>query len=199
MKNTLSFSIMSQTSEITVKELTPSLRDDFLHFFDHVAFADNPDWSDCYCSLYHFPNKGKEETRRTASNFVEEGKMYGFLAYENGKPVGWCNAANRNNYPALHWLLGPGPEKWEKVGSIVCFVVGSSHRKKGVASHLLNVACKKFSEQGLAFAEAYPVKKSPSAAWDFPGPLSMYLKNGFTAHRDNDWYLVVRKRLQPPG
>src|SRR6266436_7890645 len=62
--------------EITVKELTPSLRDDFLHFFDHVAFADNPDWSDCYCSLYHFPNKGKEETRRTASSNVEEGKMH---------------------------------------------------------------------------------------------------------------------------
>ncbi len=30
--------------------LTPSLSDDFLLFFDHVAFADNPDWSDRYCS-----------------------------------------------------------------------------------------------------------------------------------------------------
>ena len=187
---------MSQMTEITVKELTPSLRDDFLHFFDHVAFADNPDWADCYCSLYHFPNKNKEETRRTASNFVEEGKIHGFLAYENEKPIGWSNAANRNNYPALHHLLGPGPDKWEKVGSIVCFVIGSNHRKKGVASSLLNAACKKFSEQGLAFAEAYPIKKSPSAAWDFPGPLSMYLKNGFTEHRDNGWYLVVRRPLQ---
>jgi hypothetical protein len=37
-------------SELVVKELTPSLRDDFLLFFDTVAFADNPDWSDCYCS-----------------------------------------------------------------------------------------------------------------------------------------------------
>jgi len=34
--------------ELVVKELTPSLRDDFLHFFDNVAFADNPEWSDCY-------------------------------------------------------------------------------------------------------------------------------------------------------
>jgi GNAT superfamily N-acetyltransferase len=188
---------MSQTSEISVKELTPSLRDDFLHFFDHVAFADNPDWSDCYCSLYHFANRDKAETRREAASQVEENRIHGFLAYDNGRPVGWCNAGNRNSYPALHWVMGLGPEKWEKVGSIVCFVVGSSHRNKGVASHLLNAACKKFSEKGLEWAEAYPVKKAVSAAYSFPGPLSMYLKNGFTAHRDNDWYLVVRKRLEP--
>ena len=58
--------------EIVVKELTPSLRDDFLMFFDSVAFADNPDWSDCYCSAYHFANnKGKAESRREASSLVE--------------------------------------------------------------------------------------------------------------------------------
>lgn len=183
------------SSDITVKELTPALRDDFLSFFDSVAFADNPDWSDCYCSLYHFPNKTKFETRREASKYVEEAKIHGFLAYENGKPVGWCNAANRNSYPTLHWLMGPGPEKWEKVGSIVCFVIASTHRNRGVASHLLDSACKKFSQEDLQFAEAYPVKKPESPAYNFPGPLSMYLKNGFTAYSDRDWYLVVRKPL----
>jgi len=40
----------SPISELIVKELTPSLTDDFLLFFDSVAFVDNPDWSDCYCS-----------------------------------------------------------------------------------------------------------------------------------------------------
>ena len=95
-------------SELVIKELNPSLKDDFLYFFDHIAFADNPDWSDCYCSLYHFPNKGKAESR----------------------------------------------------------------------------------------GEAYPVKKPLSDAYNFPGPLSMYLKAGFTEHRDADWYLVVRKKLQ---
>src|SRR5207244_412106 len=112
--------------ELVVKELTPSLRDDFLLFFDNVAFANNPDWSDCYCSAYHFTNN------------------------------------------------------------------------QGVASQLLNAACHKFSQKGLEYAEAYPVKKPPSAAYDFPGPLSMYLKTGFSTHRDADWYLVVRKRLEKP-
>jgi GNAT superfamily N-acetyltransferase len=182
-------------SGLVVRELTPSLKDDFLNFFDHVAFADNPDWSDCYCSLYHFPNKGKTESRRLASAGVDDSKIHGFLAYDNGRPVGWCNAANRNSYPALHWLMGAGPDKWEKVGSIVCFVIGSTHRNRGVASHLLNAACNKFSKEGLEYAEAYPVKKPESAAYNFPGPLSMYQKAGFSTHRDVDWYLVVRKRL----
>ncbi len=182
--------------ELVVKELTPSLRDDFLLFFDSVAFADNPDWSDCYCSAYHFANKGKAESRSEASNLIEEDRMHGFLAYDGGKPVGWCNAASRSSYPGVQWLMGPGPEKAEQVGSIVCFVIASSHRKQGVASHLLNAACKNFSQKGLEFAEAYPVKKPKSAAYNFPGPLSMYLKNGFTQHHAADWYLVVRKRLE---
>jgi GNAT superfamily N-acetyltransferase len=193
MEAMLSHSILM--ADIVVKELAPSLRDDFLYFFDHVAFADNPDWSDCYCSAYHFANKGKDASRREASTFVEQGKIHGFFAYEDGKPVGWCNAANRYSYPALHWLMGPGPNKGEKVGAVVCFGIGSTHRNKGVATHLLNAACKKFAEEGLAFAEAYPVKKPPSAAYNFPGPLSMYLKAGFTEHRDAEWYLVVRKKL----
>ena len=185
--------------ELVVKELTPSLKDDFLHFFDSVAFADNPDWSDCYCSAYHFANKGKDESRRQASSLIEEDRIHGFLAYDNGEPVGWCNAAPRGSYPGIQWLMGPGPDKGERVGSIVCFVVAATHRNQRVATHLLNAACKKFSEKGLEFAEAYPVKKPPSAAYNFPGPLSMYLKAGFTEHRDADWYLVVRKKLEMKG
>src|SRR6266571_1100759 len=42
-------------SDLVVKELTSSLRDDFLFFFDHVAFVDDPDWFDCYCSAYENP------------------------------------------------------------------------------------------------------------------------------------------------
>ncbi|TMI06523.1 GNAT family N-acetyltransferase [Candidatus Bathyarchaeota archaeon] len=186
--------------EIVVKELAPSLRDDFLMFFDSIAFADNPDWSDCYCSAYHFTNnKGKAESRLQASSLIDEDRMHGFLAYDNGKPVGWCNAAPRSSYPGVQWLMSPGPDKYEKVGSIVCFVIASTHRNQGVASHLLKAACKKFSQKGIEFAEAYPVKKPRSAAYNFPGPLSMYLKAGFVTHRDADWYLVVRKRLETPG
>src|SRR5437879_13531067 len=102
---------------------------------------------------------------------IEDDRMHGFLAYDNGKPVGWCNAASRGLYPALHWLLGPGPDKGERVGSIVCFVVASSHRNKGVAPHILNTTCKKFDENGLESAEAYRGKKPTYTASAFPAAL----------------------------
>jgi hypothetical protein len=70
--------LRSPMTELVVKELVPSLRDDFLLFFDHVAFADNPDWSDCYCSLYHFANKGKVESRLLASSQIEDDRIHGF-------------------------------------------------------------------------------------------------------------------------
>ena len=47
-----------------------------------------------------------------------------------------------------------------------------------------------------ANAEANTVKNPKSDAY-FLSPLSMYIfKNGFTEYRGNDWYLVVRKRLE---
>ncbi len=183
-------------SGLVVKELTPSLRDDFLFFFDNVAFADNPDWSDCYCYPFQFADRGRVENRRAASNQIEESRIKGFLAYSDGKPVGWCNAADRDNYPAIYRLMRSDPDILERVGSIVCFVIAPSHRSKGVASSLLNAACDRFSKEGLEYAEAYPVKKATSAADNWPGALSMYHKNGFRSHRDAGWYVVVRKRLQ---
>ena len=193
--NSEEFTNAFSMKEMVVKELKPSLRDDFLLFFDNVAFADNPDWSDCYCYPYHFSDRGRAENRRAASNQIEESRIQGFLAYQDGKPVGWCNAANRHNYPVLPRLMRSGPDVFERVGSIVCFVVAPSHRSKRVSSRLLNAACDKFSKEGLEYAEAYPVKKPTSAADNFPGPLSLYIRNGFTSHHDMGWYVVVRKPL----
>jgi hypothetical protein len=70
-------------------------------------------------------------------------------------------------------------------------------RRSSASGHrILNTTYNKFSEKGYEYAEAYPVKNPKSDAHNFPGPLSMYLKNGFTEYRDNDWYIVVRKRLK---
>jgi hypothetical protein len=83
-------------TKIVVREFSPSLRDDFLLFFDIVAFADNLDWSDCYCSAYHFASaKRRVENRRQASSLVEEDRMNGFLVYDNGNPVGSRKTASR--------------------------------------------------------------------------------------------------------
>ncbi|MFX0076334.1 MAG: GNAT family N-acetyltransferase, partial [Candidatus Hermodarchaeota archaeon] len=73
---------------LIIKQLTPDLLEDFLNFFDNIAFTDNPDWADCYCRFYHFPGSMKEWSRATKEqnrsaviNLINEKKMTGLLAY----------------------------------------------------------------------------------------------------------------------
>jgi hypothetical protein len=49
-----------------------------------------------------------------------------------------------------------------------------------------NAAVKKLSQEGSESVEAYLANNPKSDACKFPGPLSMYLKKGFTQYRDND-------------
>ena len=41
---------------IVIKRLSPNLLDDFLYFFDDIAFRDNPEWSHCYCRFPQAPH-----------------------------------------------------------------------------------------------------------------------------------------------
>ncbi len=43
--------------------------------------------------------------------------------------------------------------------------------KQNKSEQLAGAACERFPRDGLEFAEGYPVKKLPSPAWNFPGPL----------------------------
>jgi len=193
--------------DLAIRQLTPDLLDDFLDFFDHAAFTDNPLWSGCYCMYYHFMGTEEEwekrsasENRETVSKLIGEGKAHGLLAYANGRPVGWCHAAPRTAIPRLklyqHKLFQQfRVEDPERVGSIVCFVIAKPYRGRGIARRLVDTACEVFTRQGLAFAEAYPRKKTESDADKYAGPLNMYLKARFSMFRELERYVIVRKAL----
>ena len=72
--------------ELIIKELTPDLLEDFLNFFDNIAFSDNPEWGGCYCHFYHFAGNmeqwekcTKEDNRKATVNLIKEKIMTGFL------------------------------------------------------------------------------------------------------------------------
>jgi len=188
--------------ETVIRELTPELLNDFLNFFDHHAFADNPAWFGCYCMYYHFTGTGEEwdkrsasENREAISDLIKRGEAHGLLAYVGERPVGWCHAAPRTTIPRLKIYRDFAVEDPERAGSIVCFVIAKPFRGQGIARRLLDVACEIFTRQGLTFAEAYPRKHSESDADNFPGPLKMYLDAGFTVFRELERYVIVRKSL----
>src|SRR5512138_1780422 len=46
---------LAEIAGITVHPVTADRVDDWLRFFDHDAFAGNPDWGSCYCLEPHVP------------------------------------------------------------------------------------------------------------------------------------------------
>lgn len=187
---------------ITIKPLTTGLLDDFLCFFDHVAFTDNPEWASCYCYYYHIActnrewrKRSKEENRSSTSQLILSGEMQGYLAYLDGLTAGWCNANRKDKFQRLLAEKELWDSSDEKSGSIVCFLIAPENRKKGVARLFLTEAVAGFKSKGYEYAEAYPRKGAVPDAHQYHGPLSMYEKAGFTIHKELQHYYVVRKRL----
>lgn len=117
--------------------------------------------------------------------------MKGHLAYRDGQPIGWCNAAPRTMLDAF--LDEPDPDA-NRIGQITCFIVAKEHRGTGVAKALLQAACEGLRAQGLTIAEATANTHATTEAEHHYGPLSMYLAAGFTVHKTEDrGYVIVRR------
>jgi ribosomal protein S18 acetylase RimI-like enzyme len=128
-------------------------------------------------------------------DLIQKGKMRGYLAYLDGEPIGWCNANDKVNYPRLVSNKDLWDGKEEKICSIVCFIIAPEHRRKGIASQILDVICRDFSKRGYEYVEAYPRKGELTCAEHYHGPLSMYVNAGFTLYKSFGSYDIVRKKL----
>lgn len=189
-----------QFDAVEIRALTADLLPDFLGYFEGEAFADNPKWKSCYCQfLYVDHSKVKwmerttEENRIAACNRICAATMQGYLAYRNGRVVGWCNAAPRTMIDSF--ADEPDPDA-SHLGQITCFVVAREHRRTGVAKELLSAACAGLKSQGLTIAEAMPKPEVIGDAENHYGPLSLYTSAGFEFHRQGEHGSVyVRKKL----
>ena len=185
---------------IEIRKLSPALLQDFLSFFDGEAFADNPQWGFCFCQFLYVDHskvnwaaRTVQENRAAACDRICNERMEGYLAYRDGKPVGWCNAAPRTMMDSF--ADEPDPDA-DSIGAITCFVVAKPHRRSGVATALLHAACAGLKARGLKIAEAIPQAEAASDAQNHFGPLSMYLAAGFEVHRtDAEGHVFVRRSL----
>ena len=208
--------------EIRIQTLTPALEEAYLDFFDHRAFSDGSPYYPCYCNAYNMSADAianlREDARRcgggtegwkralreSAANLVREGIIRGYLAFDGGIAVGWCNANDRMNYYRVGEFdldrlpADSAPNDCQRIGqikSIVCFEISPGYRGRGLAALLLSRVCSDAREQGYDWVEGYPTE-SGNHALAFTGPLRLYQKAGFREFGRDAHTIVMRKSLK---
>lgn len=194
--------------DIEIKRLTPDLAEDYVRFFDETPHDDNVEDNKCYCVCWCGADHRVEtdfstvaKRRELAARYVRDGVIQGYLAYREGRAVGWCNANTRSDcIHSVSWLRLMQSLDIEdmnaKVKSIFCYVVALEMRKKGVATRLLERVLSDAEKDGFEYVEAYPKKEFVSAARDFMGPVDMYINSGFSLAKEfGKDRVVARKKI----
>ena len=186
----------------SVHKLSVEREEGFFQFFDREAFTDNPEWASCYCQFYltdhnqvDWDTRTAAQNRETAQSRIASDGMYGYLAYQGDKVVGWCQAGPKLAFPVLVNEPERRTEMDDQIGAIVCFIVTPGARGHGIARQLLDAACQGLAASGMDYAEGYPRVGTVSQAANCHGPLGMFLGAGFEVLREMKGYDVVRKTL----
>ena len=144
-------------------------------------------------------NKG-EPNRRAMKRIVDSGRVPGILAYDRGRPVGWCSVGPRESYPRLERSRILKKIDDRPVWSVVCFYVARSHRRRGLAIELLRAAVRYAAEHGGRIVEGYPVEPRKESAPDvflYHGLASQFRQVGFReAARRSQTRPIMRYRIQ---
>ncbi len=187
------------------KPLNEESLDDYLTFFDEVAFSDHPDWAGCYCTFNHF---GKNEldafkktnydanyTRSKAAEYVKSQLLQGYLAYENEQMIGWISSNKKQKYVRLFSDVDVSTSEDEHIKSIACFVVSPHYRHKGIATALLTHAIEEARKEGYQYIEAYPDTGHQDCYMNYHGYKLMFEKQGFDVHKEFETCAIMRKQL----
>lgn len=128
----------------------------------------------------------------------------GVVTYLDGEPVGWCNIGPRAEITRLNKSKLILPTDDLPVWSIVCVVVRSGFRKRGVTRHLIDGAVDYARDNGAPAVESHPV--DPAGRMDltmaFVGTRAMFERSGFevvdttSATASKLPRLTMRKSLQ---
>lgn len=144
--------------DLTFKPLTFDEWPDFEQLFEEHGIQNG-----CWCMYWRttraaFQRGYGESNRQVFKAIVESGKVPGILAYHEGRAVGWCSIAPREEYPALERSRTLKRVDDKPVWSIVCFFVSESYRRRGLMEALLRAAIAYAGAHSAEIVEAYPLR-----------------------------------------
>ena len=144
----------------------------------------------CWCLSHRLQAKEIEELggtgtgarERAMRSLCEREHPPGVVTYLDGEPVGWCNIGPRSEITRLAKSALMRPVDDLPVWSIVCVVVRSGFRRRGVTEHLIEGAVAYAAANGAPAVEAHPVDPGDQRmdlTMAFVGTRHMFEKAGF--------------------
>lgn len=173
-------------SAIHVVPATPDLWHDI-----EIIFANIPCWCQYWrVSANEYGRASKEELRTSQlakrrnalRSQVEGATPPGVIAYIDQDIVGWCGFGPRSEMERLVRSRTIPAIDDRPLWSIVCFLVRTGYRRRGVARALLHGAIECARLHGAIALEAYPVDPAESrihTAQAYVGTVSMFEREGF--------------------
>ena len=194
---------LAQIGEVEIHPVTEDRLDDWLAFFDFDGNVGIPENSACYCLEPHEfdPHQPPPEfhhwrdRREEMIGLFRAGKAFGYLAYVDGRPAGWVNAARRGDTA----LFRRGDAADDRTAAVACFVIAPPYRRHGLARQLLDRVLAEVAARGLDAVEAYPPNFDAPGERNFRGRRAMYDQAGFTEVKVRSRDVVMRRETGPAG
>lgn len=160
----------------------------------------------CWCMWWRLTardfEEGKGDSNRAAfKRLVDDGAEPGLLAYAEGRPVGWCAVAPREDYPRFAGSRILAPVDNRTVWSVTCLFVEPSQRRAGLSVALLQAAVEHVAARGGRLLEGYPHEKQEAApAFVWTGLASGFRRAGFEeVARRSPTRPIMRRECKPGG
>lgn len=128
--------------------------------------------------------RGGGNRRRFEARAASTDLPMGLLAYEDGRPVGWCAVGPRSRYeraigPRVKILKGRDPSEDDDVWLVTCFFVRVGFRAAGITYRLLEAAAELAREHGAKAIEGFPLSTDTPSADAFIGRARLFEACGF--------------------
>jgi GNAT superfamily N-acetyltransferase len=194
--------------DLTTHPVTPDRFEDFADVVNPNRRATH-----CWCLSHRLTaaeieELGQGSREQAARALGTRANPPGVVGYdEDGTPVGWCSIGPRaeNTRLARSRLITPIDDV--PVWSVVCVVVRSGHRGRGVTTPLIEGAVAWAAEHGAPAVEAYPVDAGDNridVTMAFVGTRRMFERAGFevvgtTRALASKRPRLVMRRVAPPA
>lgn len=184
------------------KKLTPKLCEEYISYFNNVAFTDHEEWAGCYCLESHLADEAqitnREERQKKAEELIQAGILQGYLIYEGTQVVGWCNCNDKMNYAPIaeNQAYQTGINESGKIKVLYCMDIAPAYRGRGIAHQTLDKVCEDAKTEGYLYIEVYPFLDE-HVPYPYKGPIKLYEAHGFIMYQKKSefGFGIMRKEL----